>query len=285
MNILCNGLVILGAVVLSLALLPVRGILKQLPQGATYSQWKILAGLIHIFIISYLAFTYTNWNNHNTLHDLMVPGVFFSGSIFVYIVCSLSLRTARDIMNITTLKQQSITDPLLGIYNRRYANEKLSEQITIATRYQFPLTVFILDIDFFKKVNDTYGHPNGDIVLKRLSELLLRSLRKSDILARYGGEEFIGILPNTEGSKAYELVERLRKLIAEMKIELTDEHGEITEPLNITVSIGVSAFDPSFMSEESLIHRADNALYQAKQNGRNLVVFDNINLNDSLSKN
>ncbi len=77
-------------------------------------------------------------------------------------------------------------------------------------------------------------------------------------------------------------VERLRKLIAETNIELTDEHGEIMEPLNITVSIGISAFDPSFMSKESLIHRADNALYQAKQNGRNLVVLDDINLNDNL---
>ena len=134
-------------------------------------------------------------------------------------------------------------------------------------RYEKPLCLLITDIDHFKKFNDTYGHQQGDIVLKETARLLKESVRKIDLAARYGGEEFAVILPETDIENAKMVAERIRKKIEEFKVP-----GQ-NEPLHVTVSVGVAQYEPEKDTEKKdFIEHADKALYKAKDSGRNRVV-------------
>jgi diguanylate cyclase (GGDEF)-like protein len=164
------------------------------------------------------------------------------------------------------LEQQAHQDFLTGLANRRYFLELAEQEISRSIRYGSSLAVCMLDIDFFKKVNDTYGHKVGDVVLKKLSALFGESLRIIDIAGRIGGEEFAIVLPQTDKNHALEVAERVRQLVESTKITL--ENGP---PLRFTVSIGVAMFEDKDTNIDILLHLADQALYQAKNTGRNRV--------------
>jgi diguanylate cyclase (GGDEF)-like protein len=166
------------------------------------------------------------------------------------------------------LQQLAITDPLTGLFNRRYFFEIAVKEFAKATRYKRPLSVAILDLDLFKNINDTYGHLVGDQALIQIGKLLNDEGRETDVMARYGGEEFVVLLPETDHENAMIVAERLRKSVAEKPIHIEDN------TLNITVSIGVAGKyngknDDDF---DRLILQADQALYKAKGDGRNRVV-------------
>jgi diguanylate cyclase (GGDEF)-like protein len=176
-----------------------------------------------------------------------------------------SLKDANE--KITML---SITDPLTGIYNRSYLNERLPQEIARSFRYKHPLSLLMCDIDRFKRINDTYGHLIGDQILSNFVLCLNQSIRKSiDWMVRYGGEEFLIVLPETNVKGAWQGAERLRKMVSS---HIFAGDGE---DLRITASFGVSGFDPSEcedkISSETLIAESDRFLYQAKQAGRNRV--------------
>ena len=165
----------------------------------------------------------------------------------------------------------SITDPLTGCSNRGFLNTRLPQEIQRAVRYNRPLSIFMCDIDHFKKVNDTYGHQAGDLVLKEFSKRINDSIRdKVDMLARYGGEEFLVTLPETDLDGALHLSERLRRVISEKKFDIG------TKKIKITASFGVAGFDSGNTGDEisfdTLINHADKYLYKAKNEGRNRVV-------------
>ncbi len=168
------------------------------------------------------------------------------------------------------LVELSNTDKLTGLKNRRFLQEKLEEQIVGYGRDQAPFSLFIIDIDHFKKVNDTYGHQTGDYVLEKMASILKLQSRKEDIAARYGGEEFVLLLPHTDISESKTIAENLRQSIAYS----TWEMGQIT------VSIGVATFIPTD-SETTLLQKADQALYVSKEQGRNRVTHS-IDLNEKL---
>jgi diguanylate cyclase (GGDEF)-like protein len=151
--------------------------------------------------------------------------------------------------------------------NRRYFNLRLSSEISRARRYALPLSLVIVDIDNFKRINDTYGHSFGDRVLRELSQLLLANIRESDLLARFGGEELALILPNTKRLAAFDLLERLRQQVASRVFYAADDK------VSITLSIGLTQFDSQRHSAVELIKEADMALYEAKNNGKNQVVM------------
>lgn len=165
------------------------------------------------------------------------------------------------------LQQLSITDPLTGLYNRRYILERLEEEFNGSLRYGYPLGLALVDLDFFKRVNDTYGHQAGDALLRQFATILAANLRKRDMAGRYGGEEFIVILPHTGLEGAKKSMERLRASVEDS--QLTFE-GRV---LKYTISAGVTAF-PDMMVRDvwDLIRAADQALYEAKHRGRNRVV-------------
>jgi diguanylate cyclase (GGDEF)-like protein/PAS domain S-box-containing protein len=180
------------------------------------------------------------------------------------------LGIARDITCRKQAEKQahylSLHDPLTGLYNRRILEGRITEELNRAERYQRCLSIFMLDLDHFKLVNDTHGHQNGDIALCHLAQLLESSIRKTDYVARYGGEEFIVVLPETPLSEALELAERLCDKIAAQQIPI-DSH----QTIQLTVSIGVSCFPEHHHTWKGLIKSADLAMYSAKTAGRNQV--------------
>jgi diguanylate cyclase (GGDEF)-like protein len=167
------------------------------------------------------------------------------------------------------LQNQAHTDFLTGLANRRHFLELAELEVTRSIRYGSPLAAFMLDIDLFKKVNDTYGHKVGDLVLKRLSGIVLEALREVDVAGRFGGEEFAILLPETDGKQAVEVAERLRQLVESTPVIL--ENGL---PLKFTVSIGISSFAGKETNIDTLLNLADQALYKAKNSGRNKVVME-----------
>jgi diguanylate cyclase (GGDEF)-like protein/PAS domain S-box-containing protein len=171
----------------------------------------------------------------------------------------------RKLMEIE-LKKKAYTDYLTEVNNRGYFMELGERELSRALRYQAPLAILMLDIDFFKKINDSHGHKLGDMVLKKLADICKNTLREIDIVGRIGGEEFAILLPETDQPKAAEVAERLRIAIADTKIPMKDGL-----PIQFTVSIGVACVLSDDDNMDVLLNRADQALYQAKKTGRNRV--------------
>jgi diguanylate cyclase (GGDEF)-like protein len=158
-----------------------------------------------------------------------------------------------------------LTDPLTKLPNRRQLFERLQSELERYKRSGSKFCVMMIDLDFFKKINDTYGHPAGDAVLEAFGKMALSSIRKSELIARYGGEEFVVVLPETELPIALKAAERLQHSLESMKIPFN------SHTLNVTASIGVTIVTDDDQSIETIIKRADSAVYIAKENGRNRV--------------
>jgi len=167
---------------------------------------------------------------------------------------------------VENLEKHAIYDPLTQCFNKKEIEILLEKSLKEALRYNKPLSIMMLDIDFFKKVNDTYGHLAGDIILKEVANIIKSTIRNSDICGRFGGEEFIVVLPNTKLSGAMRLAERIRENIEKNKFVFKNKK------IPITISIGITSASKND-SLFSLIERADEALYEAKSKGRNKVEY------------
>jgi diguanylate cyclase (GGDEF)-like protein len=164
-------------------------------------------------------------------------------------------------------------DALTGFYNRRQLEERIKQEVSNAKRQKAPLCGIMTDIDFFKKVNDTYGHAVGDLVLKTIAKIIRSQLREYDIAGRYGGEEFSILLPFTKISEAKMVAERLRQTIEKKIIDISKVNPDSeTKNLSITLSLGVYEMKEND-DDADLLKKADKALYQAKNTGRNKVVI------------
>ena len=161
------------------------------------------------------------------------------------------------------LKTASRVDGLTGLYNRRYWQERFDEMHKLCVRREKPSTALMLDIDHFKRINDTYGHQAGDKVIKMLAALIKRCVRETDLAGRYGGEEFAIILNDSSVEDAKIVAERIRQLAKRLVVE---HEGE---SISFTVSLGLAQFSPDFKGAMAWLECADQALYEAKENGRN----------------
>ncbi len=183
-----------------------------------------------------------------------------------------AVGTMRDITERKQMEAElehlAIHDALTGLYNRGELERRLQDEIERAHRYKRPLSLFMLDIDWFKKVNDTYGHMAGDEILRSLAELLMVEVRTQDYVSRYGGEEFVIILPETTPEKALELAHRLCEEVASSRFCINGHRD-----LKVTVSIGVAGYPAHGVCFESLLEAADKAMYAAKDAGRNQVML------------
>jgi len=264
------GLVLLGALILVASLKPVHSLISLLPMSSLKRYWQMLMLLIVLFIIGYLGYAVFFWEHllSNDLHDLIVPAIFFFGGCFVWMTSALFHRTTLDLRRMALLEEENITDPLLGIYNRRYLDRRLSAEINRAKRYGLPLSILMVDIDHFKNINDTYGHQAGDLVLSYVGKLILGVIRQTDLAARYGGEEVVIIAPDTTARAAGELAERMRESIASHELVLSSE-SKAQQTVHVQVSIGVAELDEPTSTAEQLIEHSDIALYEAKEAGRN----------------
>jgi diguanylate cyclase (GGDEF)-like protein len=175
------------------------------------------------------------------------------------------VRAKKTVLEEANSRLQTLaaTDGLTGLKNQRAFQEALREQFAQAKRSQIPFSLMLLDVDFFKKYNDSFGHPAGDEALKQLAGLLLRTVRDGDVAARPGGEEFAIILPHTDSASALILAERLRETI-----KLAVWPGRA-----LTASFGISTFSPTMANHDQMVQEADAALYTSKENGRDQVTI------------
>lgn len=199
-----------------------------------------------------------------------------TASDFLQRLASIVTVCLNNTCNQERLKKIGLTDTLTGVNNRRFYDQRLLEEVGRAQRDKLVISCLFFDVDYFKRVNDTYGHNEGDMILREVATLIRLSLRTSDVIARYGGEEFSAILNNTDGEKASEIAERIRNSIADRSFKLATG-----ENIHITISIGVSTIhagnykiDVDSLGQQ-LVKNADNCLYKAKSSGRNCVISVN----------
>jgi two-component system cell cycle response regulator len=171
--------------------------------------------------------------------------------------------------SVTNTLALAVTDELTGLYNRRYFDRHLALMLEKAREQERDMAVMLIDMDFFKSVNDTHGHDIGDAVLKEFAVRLRRNIRGVDLACRFGGEEFVVLMPDTDYRQAQNVAERVRTAVAERAFDTSAR-----QPLSVTVSVGVALNETENDTPEMILKRADVALYRAKREGRNRVVFD-----------
>ena len=165
------------------------------------------------------------------------------------------------------LHEQSIRDPLTGLYNRRYMGEALKQQMSRVTRQLHPLGIIMIDIDHFKRYNDTYGHATGDALLRELAQVLQKRVRAEDIACRYGGEEFTLIMPDASLEAARQRAEELQQEVRKLRFQGSQSNAPLT------LSMGIAIHPQHGRTIESVLHAADSALYRAKKEGRDRVII------------
>lgn len=159
------------------------------------------------------------------------------------------------------------TDPLTGLHNRRHMTEEAEKELTRAQRFSHPTTAILIDLDDFKRINDTHGHQTGDQVLRQAAKICRRQVRRSDIIARWGGEEFLLLLPETDMTGAARMAERIQNELHGLRNSLPELEGQ-----PVTASIGIAMFQGKGDGFEAMVHRADEAMYTAKHSGKDRIV-------------
>jgi diguanylate cyclase (GGDEF)-like protein len=197
---------------------------------------------------------------------------FYYAEVLARVEKALQIKGREDALRqrITFLEELATSDPLTSLLNRRALEEHLYLEMERAARNGHPLSCLILDIDWFKEINDRYGHKVGDDVIRQLAKVVLERKRDRDVVCRYGGEEFVWLLPGVDKTLAMEMADLVRRAVSE--IDIPTGEGSFT----ITISVGVSTYqwgEHGRQSAEGLLERADQALYQAKQQGKNRVVY------------
>jgi diguanylate cyclase (GGDEF)-like protein len=239
----------------------------------------ITAGLLactEYFGIVY--FASRHWDLNSPIYSPYYYGIFgwsaqISRLIIMLIAAALSVAlVARS----QTLLQLATSDPLTGLLNRGYVDDRFAIELSRARRYRTPLTIAVIDADRFKFLNDTYGHPMGDLVLRKLGEIFRESFRQSDTAGRYGGEEFVVILPETELETAQQKLESVRELVAQTSFELPKRGQKVR--VQVTISAGLASFPQDGETTSELFALADDRMFQAKNQGRNRVVTSNAGL-------
>jgi diguanylate cyclase (GGDEF)-like protein len=201
------------------------------------------------------------------LYNLWVPVVLPTISIVLSFALSFLAKYLIKSRDFEYQYKLATIDGLTELYNHRYFQETLTNQVEIAKRYKQVFSLIMIDIDYFKKFNDNYGHQAGDAVLKQVARLLKKNSRTTDFVCRYGGEELCIILPNTTAEEALFNAKRINKAVEDMEVELNNSvKGKVT------ISVGVATFPDNALTPEDLIKHADKGLYYAKENGRNQVV-------------
>ncbi|MFZ5648938.1 MAG: GGDEF domain-containing protein, partial [Bacillota bacterium] len=216
---------------------------------ALHYVWASVAAIIYICVVYYKIHP----ENH-----FVVVAVMFLIAYNEGLLVQENMDLRKQLLNL------AIYDELTGLYNFRFFTQAMEREISRSKRYGHPLTVLLIDIDYFKKINDSYGHQKGNQVLKGLAEIIQESVRDCDYAARYGGEEFVIILPQASLEQGHMVAERIRESIAGQRFDFG----------TVTVSIGVACCDPVLLCRDDLIKRADMVLYSAKKNGRNRVEVD-----------
>ncbi len=266
--LIADTLIIVGGGILIRVLFIIQRLFSRLPSGKIRSKKYFLTVPVLFFILAYLGCLFAFWNTQTNWHDLIVPGILFASACSLWLIYKLSLQPTIDFL----LEHGNITDPLMGINNRRYLERRLNDEVARAHRYSMPLSVFLLDIDQLKNINATYSHQVGDQVLVHLGKLLQEYLRESDEVARYDRDEILVMTPNTSIQDVQLLAERIRQRVVAQPL-LLHARTEKEKRVAFNISIGVATLHGGFDSMDKLLQRTDAALQQARQAGGNRVVI------------
>jgi diguanylate cyclase (GGDEF)-like protein len=229
-----------------------------------YPKWKVIIGS-GIFY-SFLKYT-TEFSQKVNPNPGEIKALILGSIINWSITLTLGYFINKSYKLFLKVEELTLIDSLTGIYNRRYLDLFMEKSIPINKKTNSPLVFMMLDIDHFKKVNDNFGHQCGDEVLKHTSSIINNFVRKSDVFVRFGGEEFAVILPNTEVAEGLIIAERIREAVEKSAFIYKND------VIHLTISIGVSSYNRDTAGE--FIERSDNALYKAKENGRNQIAISN----------
>jgi diguanylate cyclase (GGDEF)-like protein len=263
------GLVILGACILAAALVTAGRSIAIKPSGRPRYAWVAVTVFMFLLIVGYMGYASIRLDDNARVSDLEVPLVFF-GACLVLAVSALALTSAQYVRRLAVLESENITDSLLGIPNYRYFTARLIEEVARSNRYKPPLSLILVDVDHFTKINDTYGYRVSDLVLIALAKLVLSIARDTDITARYGHEQIAVIAPNTAAAEAGRFAERIRQAVETASL-LPPEVSFGSKAAGVTVSIGVSSLGPHVRGDRALIAGAYAALLNAKHGGRNRI--------------
>jgi diguanylate cyclase (GGDEF)-like protein len=231
-----------------------------------------LTGLLILHPLSMLIHDIIEFNliHFISLAEIYSPKHLIMAGYFMGLGCIIGMFRAfyihKRIELYEELKRLSITDELTSLYNRRYFDNQLNKEIERAQRYSHKLSLLIVDLDKFKQFNDTYGHRQGDELIKNIAFILNSSVRKPDFVARYGGDEFVIVMPETGSNEAHKLIERIKEKINIYRQERVMESGE-----SVSVSIGSATLPDEAQDIDTLINKADKNLYLEKNENRALV--------------
>lgn len=222
-----------------------------------------------VYLITENLFLKSTWNTH-----IIFAICALLAGVLAYLMTYLYYRLKYNIKLLEILKTQASTDKLTELYNRSYLDPFLESEIASANKLNNQVSMIMVDMDHFKDINDTYGHVLGDHVLTIFAQVVLKCIRKTDVIARYGGDEFIVVLPCTDTDTAHSIAERIRQEVDAAHIPSLDD----TVISSISCSVGVSTYPTLCNSKSNLIRTSDHALYEAKHSGRNCTIVYKNNL-------
>jgi len=229
--------------------------------GSITLKWNIALGTMPICLLIFMINIFETRTKYPTEHKALLT----IESLVLSLIIANRIRTLEKLeATQAELQLLASTDPLTQLLNRRSFDLEASALLNQDKQIRFPLSLAILDIDFFKNINDTYGHSLGDQVIVRVADVLRAQCRLQDIVARYGGEEFVILMPNTTREKAHVLAERIRTTLAHTSVQVDQN-----QLVNFTLSVGISEVDAKTADLQAAINQADKALYKAKNSGRN----------------
>lgn len=264
--LVANILIIAGSGILINALFILQRLFNSLAHKEIREKKYFLMMPLLFFCFGYWGYLAASWRGQNNWHDLTTPAVLFISACLLWLGYKMSLQPAFRYI----LDQGNMTDPLTGIYNRRYLEHRLADEIVRAQRYSLPLSIFILGIDQSKKADTAYGRQIADLTVTHLAKLLLEYVRESDEVAHYDQDKILVVASNTSIHDTHLLAERIRQRIAVQP--LLHAKNETVERIAISISIGVATLQGGFDSLEKLLQRAEVALQRAHQAGGNCVV-------------
>ncbi len=227
--------------------------------------YYVIISLIVLQIISAAIVLIINFINISAANSSVI--LYAESFIFVLtlILFVITIKFKKKIFD-QDLENMALTDGLTGLYNRRYFDMFYENIFNQSSRYGIPLTLIMCDIDHFKKINDTYGHDKGDVILKEIANILKSNTRKTDIAARFGGEEFMICLPSTEITSALDVARKIKQMVLKVKTK---------DIKKVTISMGITFFREEFENNpKGLLKRLDDLLYEAKKRGRNRIISE-----------
>lgn len=270
MYLLANILLLSGICLLVVSVFTSQQLIKKLPNGNVKHSWQMLNFLLVGSILGYAAYMLLLMTGRVSLVSLEIPKLCFAAASFMLLLCYLTYQTTRDIREAIKIDQESIIDPILDIYNRRYFDRRIDEETQRSRRYKQPLSIILFDIDHFEIIVKKHGRLVGDVVLRKVSDFLVGSVRASDIVARYDDHKIVVATTQTEPDMAIMLADRLRGEIEKLEMITSNEQSSVDE-LHVTVTAGVSCVEDRIKSGFDLTDVAEKAMKRVSIEGHNRV--------------